>query len=409
MKRILSSILGPVGIQLVGLLFIPIIARIYGPDAYGKMNLLVAYAIIFYPAVAGCYPMAIVLPRSKKRAEGLVTIALLLTLVNSAVVAIICAVISLSTSGSDLGAIAAWLPVSILCGSIWNIHNHCLIYERQFFLRSSAQILQALMIGIGRITAADGFGPNPLWLMSSAATMNSMNSVIALCLQRERSKSLRWNIWSDFGYLKKIARHYFDFPRYRMPQLILNGLSQAMPITLIALMFDTTSAGYFGLARTLIVVTTNSIGQSVGDVIYASYAERHGKKESLALDFVRHSGFLFGVSFIILVSFSIFMPKYIPLILGSQWAPTTQFFLALSFSQACAIGARPAFALSTVLGRQKIVFSIELWAIVSRAVAMTAAYLLYGSQLSVVAGFALASSLFYLVIYISGLRGVRER
>ena len=61
-RNIVTTITGSAGAQAINLALIPLIMRIYGPEAFGVVGTFQSLTIILIPWCALTYPMAIVLP-----------------------------------------------------------------------------------------------------------------------------------------------------------------------------------------------------------------------------------------------------------------------------------------------------------------------------------------------------------
>src|SRR5690606_12204417 len=88
LRNILTVVSGTAGAQALTLAFMPVIARIYGPEAYGVLGTFLSVTLMLIPVAALTYPIAIVLPRRDGDARGLVRLSLMLAVLLAALTAL---------------------------------------------------------------------------------------------------------------------------------------------------------------------------------------------------------------------------------------------------------------------------------------------------------------------------------
>ncbi|HCJ30854.1 MAG TPA: polysaccharide biosynthesis protein, partial [Pseudomonas sp.] len=88
LRNILTVVTGTAGAQAITLAFMPVITRIYGPEAYGVLGTFLSVTMMLIPVAALTYPIAIVLPKRDGDARGLVRLALATALTLAMVVAL---------------------------------------------------------------------------------------------------------------------------------------------------------------------------------------------------------------------------------------------------------------------------------------------------------------------------------
>ncbi|HAQ72765.1 MAG TPA: polysaccharide biosynthesis protein, partial [Pseudomonas sp.] len=72
LRNILTVVSGTAGAQAITMAFMPVITRIYGPEAYGVLGTFLSVTLMLVPIAALTYPIAIVLPKRDGDARGLV-------------------------------------------------------------------------------------------------------------------------------------------------------------------------------------------------------------------------------------------------------------------------------------------------------------------------------------------------
>src|SRR5690606_19874601 len=65
-----------------------------------------------------------------------------------------------------------------------------------------------------------------------------------------------------FGAIKDAAFKYRELPLYRTPQALLNGFGQSMPVMFLFFVYDARIAGFYSLAKMVLIVPSNLVGNA---------------------------------------------------------------------------------------------------------------------------------------------------
>lgn len=88
-------------------------------------------------------------------------------------------------------------------------------------------------------------------------------------------------------YITTIVQHK-NYVKYQMPASIAVTLRTELPNILIGALFGNTILGYFSISQKLLTIPVTFLGQSLGKVFYQSIASMHSAKKSIR-DFVNHN------------------------------------------------------------------------------------------------------------------------
>ena len=259
--------------QIIGIAFLPLITRLYGPEAFGMFNVFMSIVAVIASIATLAYASSIVLPKRNVMAYQLLKISVFLTcIISIATGFLITAFKEPVVTLLHLEAIAAFLwliPVVVFLAAMiqsfeqWNVRN------KRYKSLSIAVIVLAAFMGVSRT----GMG----FLVPTAFTLIILG-VIAQSLQLfVLYRSARYDImpvrkFRDSAYrrhvavIKSVAKRYRDFPRYRAPQLFLNTIARATPLLLLASVFGSAVAGFYAIAQSVLHLPVTLISQSVGKV-----------------------------------------------------------------------------------------------------------------------------------------------
>lgn len=123
--------------------------------------------------------------------------------------------------------------------------------------------------------------------------------------------------------LKKIKTIFYenrDFVKFQMPAQITAQTRQQLPNLLIGTLYGNTTLGYFSISQKLISIPVNFIGQALGKVFYQTLAEMQRKGENIAAFVKRNMNRAMKVAFVPMVLFAAFGDAAIVLFFGREYA-----------------------------------------------------------------------------------------
>lgn len=257
--------------QIIGIVSLPFITRLYGPEVFGMLNLFMIFVTIVASVATLSYANSIVLPKSDIVAYQLLKISLVI----ASVVCIFSGLLIVLFKGFivelfhvedienylGLTPIGAFLLAVVQSFEQWSIRN------KQFKTIAIAGISKAGFMGLSR-TSAGVFIPSVKILIILTLVAQIVQITILYLIAKRDIKGV--------GKLRSSSKHkaaqygvaykYRDFPRYRAPQAFINSISHAMPLLVLASIFDPALAGFYALARSVLNMPVSLISQSIGKV-----------------------------------------------------------------------------------------------------------------------------------------------
>tara|TARA_B100000035_G_scaffold32733_1_gene24891 strand:- start:22191 stop:23516 length:1326 start_codon:yes stop_codon:yes gene_type:complete len=322
-KNIFTLVSGSSVSQIISILFIPLLSRLYMPADFGLLAIFIALLNLFGSIINGRYEMAIFLPKSDNDAIQISRASLWISLISSIVIAVIILFLgtgfSSQISNIDYSYYFFWLPISIFFVGIANVYSSFSIRLKNFRSIANASIIRSL--SCSALQAILGFyflGPVGLIL----------GSVISWFLS---SFYLLYKNLEHFSPLKKpenvrnYLRRYKDMPLYSMPAIFFNRLSINLVNIFLPLVFSLTTIGLYSMTQRLFFLPMSLLGSSIGQALTQSAAEEKNQFGSSKKTF-KQSLFLLSA-----LSLIIFTPLYFSLdyifgqILGNEWLQSATF------------------------------------------------------------------------------------
>lgn len=399
---------GAAGAQMITMLFMPLITRLYSAEAFGLLGVFTAVLAVISPVAALAYPIAIVLPKGDDDARSIAKLSLLI----ASVVSVITFIVIFLTKEQlitlfNLQAISSYLlllPVALFFSATQQIMQQWLIRKKQFKVTARVAVSQSLIINSLK---AGGGAFNPIGaILILAATMGNALYTVQLWFG-----SQKWSVETDrinYGNsvksdLKKLAHKHKDFPLYRAPQQFINALSQSLPVVLLASLFGPASAGFYTLSKTVMGVPSALIGKAIGDVFYPRITEAAHNKENL-FNLIRKATIMLAVAgFIPFFIIAVFGIELFRFIFGTEWSEAGEYARWLSLWLFFGFINKPSVVALAILGLQKFLLCYEVVSVFLRALSLYIGFSFYENDKVAVAIFCMSGVFLNIYLIISTL------
>lgn len=386
---------GTAAAQAINMVFAPIITRLYGPEAFGILGTFTAILAILTPFAALSYPIAIVLPKKDSEAVGLVKLSVGLAVVVSLVVGLMLIVFKTPVVRTlNLEAIEPFvflLPLAMLFSACMAVATQWIIRKKLFKVQAKVAVLQALWLNSAK-SGLGFFNPTALGLVMLAAVGSALHAVmLSVGIKKQATNEPFWD--TEMASYKTLAWQYRDFVYYRTPQVFLNAISQSMPVLMLASFFGPRAAGFYSLARLILALPTQLIGQSVASVFYPRVTEAiHAQEDAWKLILTA----TLGLAAVGIIPFGIVMtigPWIFSYVFGAEWVVAGQYSQWLALWLYASFINRPSVGAIPVLGLQRFFLGYEIVSVILRALSLSIGFLLFESALIAIAVFSVAGCL----------------
>jgi len=385
---------GTAGAQAITMAFAPIITRLYGPEPFGLLGTFQAILTVAMPIAALTYPIAIVLPKSDDDARGIAKLSARLALTMAILLAIIILVAGdFIVNLLSLQAIAGFLlliPLAMFFNALQQIMQQWLIRKNQFKVTARIAVSQSLILNSSKVGAGFFYPVGAILIV--LATLG--NALYAMQLwfgakkwansegQIDRLKTKKVN-------LKTLAYKHRDFPYYRAPQVFLDGISQGLPVLMLASFFGPTSAGFYTLGRTVLGLPSTVIGNAVGQVFYPRIAQAANNNENLTRLIIKATLLLAAVGFIPFFIVVIFGPILFSFVFGEEWRMAGEYASWLALWLYFMFMNRPANHAIPVLDVQKFYLIFTVITLGIRLGSLYYGLILFGDALKAIVLFSI--------------------
>lgn len=399
LRSILILASGTALAQIINLAFIPIITRQYGPEAYGMMGSFMSVVNILIPLCALSYPIAVVLPRRSLVAALVVRLCLCLGAIIALLSVVVLAVGWLFFSDSlDQEKYPLWyfllLPLMLLILPFQQTGQQWLIRTKNYNQIAQISVIQAGLVNALRI-GGGLLAPLPVTLVLITALGYALQALQLFMRSVKNGMTLTSSAFS----VKKmglIARKYYDFPLYRTPQVLVNSLSQSLPIFIIAWYFGAAEAGFYTLAQTILGAPVTLLSGAISNVYYPKVTEKINGNAPVFAFITKSTLLLLLVATLIYLVVILFGPWIFSLVFGDKWEMAGEFGRWMALYCIFWLAARPAIDSIPALKIQHYFLVYEVISMILRCSALLAGVYVIKSSLGAMALFSTVNAAAYL-------------
>ena len=353
---------GSVVAKVIGVISIPVLARLYSPSDYGVMAVYMSLITIISPFMTLRYAVAIPLPKSQTLAINVIALCGLITVFSGAVITVL-----LFTLGPwalkllSMEVLEPWLLL-IIVGSVFTssfeVAQMWGTRKLSYRILANAQILKSVSAEFTKVALAM-FGYQSFGLL--VGHMIGQLGGCALAVLRFRHDIFEAKKKITLRRIGVVARVYIGFPTYRLLAHMLMIISGQSLIIFSAYQFDSEVTGQLGMALVVIAFPLTLIGMSVGNALYGEVSKlgRHKPVEikRIAIDTAKNLTILSLLPAIILM---IYAPEIFVLVLGEQWEQSGMFSSIFSVFLVFQFVIWPIIKILNVFNEQWLFLEINL-------------------------------------------------
>jgi O-antigen/teichoic acid export membrane protein len=305
--------------QIIGILAYPFITRIYGPDIFGEFSLFLSIVGILSLCSTWKYELAIILPKSEKKAVALFQLSILLS--------VLFFVLSFFIIFMWKGEIAAFfnqecllpllpfLPFFVLLTGLWQTLNFYFIRQKKYYNISTYNITQSIigsglkcLLGIkGRLRSGLGWGSISGQCLAVAISLIAGKSHLKAVKKIEKAR------------IAQVAKTYSNFPKFELPNELLNTFAANLPILLLSVYFDMKEIGFFSLALMVGFRPVNLFSTSVYQVLFKKMSERLQNKKNLKKELILFCKICTITILPFIILFAFISERAFGIFFGSEW------------------------------------------------------------------------------------------
>lgn len=358
-KRSLVLLSGSGGAQLIVLISLPLVTRLFTPSELGQGELFAA--VLTTLAAIACLRMeyAMLLVRSYRERGALFRVCVATACCMAAFAMVLLAALTLFYGREKQSFSIGILPLL----GFGIVFSGFLLPARTYLLRVSAvatlarlTLLRSVML-VGLRVGLGIAGLGVIGLMAAEVVAIVLLSIAALWSSR---------VYQHMGIasvaeVREIWSRHRSFALFESPATLVSTANLFLPLPIIVSVYGVAAGGIYALAFRLITGPTNQIAVAAGDIFQTEAArqlraERFGQFRRLTLRFL----FALIALATAIVAVVYFVSSYLPLIFGEGWSEITIFVRIMLPWMWAALVIVPLSRIVSVTGQQqwKLVYDL---------------------------------------------------
>lgn len=318
--------------QLIVLVSLPILTRLYTPSEYGTYSTYISIIGILLMLVSFSYESAITLPEDDHTASSILSLSLR-----------ICIGVSIA---SGIGIHVLEEPLSVWLHESYLTHYY-LFFVISLFGAGFYQILNYWSIRkkyfkqLARTRYTQSMSQVSSQLGLSLFHLGPLGLILGDIIGRFGGLIPQWRLWrkdvanqsiqSDWADLKESAYRYRRFPILSTASNILNSVGLYLPTIMLASFYGVHVAGWFALGQRILGSPMTLIMSSVRNVYLADSSEYMiNAPEKLYPLFKKTVRNVFFVGLAIIVAFFFLAPTAFSILFGDEWKQSGEYVQILS-------------------------------------------------------------------------------
>lgn len=393
--------------QLIVIMALPVLTRLYGPDEYGGAAVYASIVGLIVVIASLRYELAIPLPLRDGAAFHVVATALFSVFVVSLVSGIgflLAGFFWKQNTGLPDDLFLGLIVLGTLTAGLYNVANYWAVRKKRFGVISRTRVQQGIAgTGVQLLLGWAGFGVLGLVLGTIIGQCAGL-SRLTFGLVGDRKKNQTGLRSQRFCWA---VRRYKRFPIYDSAAGLLNMASAQAPILLFAALFSPVLAGYYALAVRLVSAPNSLVGKAISQVLLPRIVEA-GRSDEAGRLVVKLLGVLAWLSFFPFTVVALVANDVVPLAFGTQWAPAASVIAWTSVWAAFQFVTSPLSMAMIGLEALRLHTAVQLFLFVARVGAIFVGVLAASPNVAIIA-FSVASVIGYGVYLLAISSVVRVR
>jgi O-antigen/teichoic acid export membrane protein len=332
LKGVLILGSGTVISQVLGIIFVPIITRIYPPAIYGTLAVFGSLLSILIVGGALRYELTIPITEKDDDAEYLVLLSFSIVCVLTIILFVIMTFFGNFLAGLfhfEFIAPYYWLFCIGFFGiSVFQILTYWTLRSKDYVTLTRTRIAQSLsgsickiILGLLSFSSFGLIGGEIIGRIVGISTLG--RTIIPRLLLVIRN--------FDIQRMKSLVIRFKKFPTFSLPSSFINEISLQVPTLFISSIFGFQMVGLFSLSFSMLVLPVSFVSGSIAQVFFSESSELFRQKSTELLPLYRQTTkrlFMFGAP--VILAGALISPFLFPIVFGSAWKDAGIFSLPLS-------------------------------------------------------------------------------
>jgi O-antigen/teichoic acid export membrane protein len=339
--------------QAIPVLVSPMLTRLYTPENFAGLAILMAWFNPLSYLASGRYEIAVLLPKEETEAIELVRVSSLWSIAVSLILLIISVFYflfhPLPFALIPYKSIFITLPFLILFVGHFQPINYWLQRKKKFKAIAINKILQTTFVITFTILFAFLY-PSAGLTIGYCFGWLAMAGISIYFLFKDKIFPFQLN-WRE---IVAMAKKYKEFPIFNGLPSILNSLTLSIPVFIIAFYYGKENTGYFNLTRQILFVPTSIIATSFSQVFFERIVSHKNMGVSVIDDYKKMVNILSLVALGFTIPLLFGGPFLFALVFGKTWTISGSFAQIIVLSTALQFVVLPLGAILQTFNKIKL-------------------------------------------------------
>ncbi|MDM1324942.1 oligosaccharide flippase family protein [Acinetobacter pseudolwoffii] len=352
--------------QLLAILVLPILTRVYSPEEFASFA--VYSSILNILIVISClrFEIAIPLPKDDETAFFLFILALLSNIFITTLIVLLIFFFQDPflnfIQQPQLKAFIWFIPIGVFFAGLYTALQYWNTRKRNFNVIAKTRLKQS--VGSSLVQVGGGFGGlSTVGLILGHLMKFSVGTMSLFITLRADIKYLLRKV--TISKLKESWKKYDKFPKYSSFEALANSAAIQLPVIIIAAVAVGPEAGYLMLSMQVMAMPMSLIGGAIGQV-YLAHAPEYYDKGELKQYTVQTIKQISKIALFPLLMIGISAPFIFPLVFGTAWANAGHMLLWMTPWFIMQILSSPVSMSLHITGSQKIALSLQILGLLIR-------------------------------------------
>ena len=312
-KNVFRVSLGTFSAQIVMLIGMPIITRLYSKDIIGAYALFISTIGITISFVTLGLDNTLVLPKKNTDANALLKATLLLTIGFSILIAVF---LQLPFSFfEEYTSIALFIALGTFLQVVIESLGYFKVRYESYKQLSTSKVLRNTILLLAQIGF---FYIDKFSGLIFGFIVASVGTILYLIRNDNYIKEGLFQKQTKLIIIANIKR-YKEYPKYFCWSNLIFALSSGLPIIIFNEYFSLAQIAVFSIANSIIIQPAGLISSSIRPVLLSKFAKKINNKESINFIYNKVFFILFALGLVLSVGIYFILPNLVTFIFGKDW------------------------------------------------------------------------------------------
>ena len=343
---------GNASAQLVGIIGIPILSRLYSPAEFATQSLFIQVVTYATALMTWRYEFFLQLPKEDEDARSLNDLVLGLGITNTVLLSAFVWVFRFELADA-LGnnELAGWLgiaPATAFLVSLALCNQHRVQRSRGFKETGISQLVgQSSYVATAISGALANLGATGLMV---ATAFSATGKIVWLKLRFRTASGSREPAHRRFQNAGRMAGLYLKLATSTVVSHLFSTTATTIPLVAIARMYGTNELGQYALVLATIYLPSGLLGAAIGQVYYQRAVEAWANGRSFLPLWKSTVAKLLLIGVPVYSLASLLSPIAYPLVFGNQWDQAGEFARYISIAALCSFISSPLDRTRLIVG-----------------------------------------------------------